>query len=89
MLLAHQLVDLVVEVPDLEVAQAGLLDLGHLARDLLEHLAAPFFAHGDGGDGGDGARAARARDVEDPQRGRLLGAEAEEHRLRFFGVARL
>lgn len=88
-LLAHEPVDLVVEVADLEVAQAGFLDLGHLARYLLEHLAPPFLAHGDRGDGGDGLGAASARDVEDPQRGGLLRSEAEEHGLRFFGVASL
>lgn len=88
-LLAHELVDLVVEVADLEVAQAGLLDLGHLARDLLQHLAAPFLAGGDGGDGRDGFGPARAGDVEDAERGGLLGAEAEEHRLGFFRVAGL
>lgn len=60
MLLAHQLVDLVVQVADLEVAQAGLLDLGHLARDFLEDLAAPFFARRDRGDGGYGFGTPRA-----------------------------
>lgn len=88
-LLAHELVDLVVEVADLEVAQAGLLDLGHLARNLLEHLAPPFLAHRDRGDGRDGFGTASARDVEDPQRRGLLGPEPKQHRLRLFRVARL
>ena len=89
MLLAHELVDLVVEVADLEIAEAEVLDLGHLARDLLEHLAAPFLARRDRLDAGDGFGPPRARDVEDAERGGLLRPEAEEHRLRFFRIAGL
>lgn len=89
MLLAHELVDLVVEVADLEVAQAGLLDFGYLARNLLEHLAPPFLTHGDRGDGRDGFGTARPRDIEDAQRGSLLSSKSKQHRLRFFRVARL
>ena len=89
MLLAHELVDLVVQVADLEVAEALVLDPGHLARDLLQHLAAPLLADGDRGDGGDEFRAAGAGEVEDAEVGGLGGAEAEEHGLRFFGVAGL
>lgn len=65
MLLAHQLVDLVVEVADLEVAEGRFLDLADFARDFFEDLAAPFFAGGDRGQGGDGAGAARAAGVDD------------------------
>lgn len=89
MFLAHELVDLVVEVADLEVAERGLLDLGDFARDFFEHLAAPFFARGDRGDGGDGAGAAGTAGVDDAEVGGLGGAEAKEHRLGFFGVAGL
>ncbi len=89
MLFPHELVDLIVEVADLEIAQALVLDLGHLARDLLEYLAAPFLADGDPLDGGDEFGPSRARDVEDAQVGGLRGAEAEQHRLRFLGVSRL
>ncbi|KAI6762133.1 hypothetical protein HG531_002686 [Fusarium graminearum] len=64
-LLAHELVDLVVEVADLVVAEDGLLDAGHLARDLLEDLAAPFFAGGDGCDFGDELGTAGAAGVDD------------------------
>jgi len=88
-LLAHGLVDLVVEVADLVVGQAGFLDLRHLARDLLEHLAAPLLARRDQRHLGDDLGPARAAGVDDAEVGRLLGPEAEEHRLRFFGVARL
>lgn len=67
MFLAHQFINLVVEVADLEIAEAGLLDFGHLARDLLQHLAPPFLACWDRGDGGDGFGPSCARDVEDAE----------------------
>lgn len=89
MLLAHGLVDLVVEVADLVVGQAGVLDLGDLARDLFEDLAAPFLARRDRRDLGDDFGPPGATRVDDAEVGGLLGAEAEEHRLRFFRVARL
>lgn len=88
-LLAHELVDLVVEVADLRVRQRRVLDLADFAADFLEDLTAPFFAGGDGGDGCDGAGTAGAAEVEDAEVGGLGGAEAEEHRLRFFAVAGL
>ena len=43
-LLAQQLVDFVVEVADPELAETGVLDLGHLFRDLANNLGAPFLA---------------------------------------------
>lgn len=64
MLLAHQLVDLVVEIADAEVGERGVLDLGDLARDLGEDLTAPFFARGDAVDGGDELGAAGAAEVD-------------------------
>lgn len=66
MLLAHQLVDLVVEVADLEVRQRAVLDLGHLARDLLQHLPAPLLARRDAVDRRDQFGSSRPGDVEDP-----------------------
>lgn len=69
------------------VREAEFLDPGHLARDFLEHLAAPFFAGGDRVDGGDGFGAARAANVDDSEVCGLLGSEAEKHRLGFFAVA--
>lgn len=89
MLLAHQLVDLVVEVPDLEVREAGFLDPRYFAGDFFEDLTAPFFACGDRAHGCDELGAARAAGVEDAEVGGLGGAEAEKHRLRFFAVAGL
>lgn len=65
------------------------MDLGYFAGYLFEDLTAPFFAHGDGVDGCDEFRAARAASVEDAEVGGLLGAEAEEHGLRFLAVAGL
>ena len=65
MLLAHELVDLVVEVADLVVAEGGLLDARDLARDLLEDLAAPFLARGDVGLLGDCAGAPGSARVDD------------------------
>lgn len=79
MLLAHQLIDLVIQVADLEIAERALLDLADFAGDFFEDLAAPFFARGDRGDGCDGAGAAGAAGVDDAQVGGLGGAEAEEH----------
>ena len=79
MLLPHQFVDLVVDVPDLEIAQGDFLDLAHFARDLLQDLAAPFFARRDREDGGDVFGAAGAAGVDDAEVGGLRGAEAEEH----------
>lgn len=52
MLLAHQLVDLIIQISDLEVRERGILDLRHFARDFFEHLAAPFLACWDRVDGG-------------------------------------
>lgn len=48
-LLPHQFVDLIIQVPDLEIAQTGFLDLGYFSRDFLQDLASPFFTDGDGG----------------------------------------
>lgn len=47
-LLLHQFVNLIIQIPDLEIAQTGLLDLGYFSRDFLDDLASPFFADGDG-----------------------------------------
>ena len=65
------------------------MDLGHFARDLFQDLAPPFLAHGDRLHGGDEFGAAGAAGVEDAEVGGLSGAEAKEHRLRFFAVAGL
>ncbi|KAH3903963.1 hypothetical protein HBH56_240940 [Parastagonospora nodorum] len=86
--LAHKLVDFVIEVADLVVGQRLVLDLGHLAADLFEHLAAPFLAHGDRRHGCYEFGASCARDVDDAGFGGLCGAEAEEHRVRLFRVTR-
>ncbi len=66
MLLAHQLVDLVVQVADHEVAEARVLDLRHLARHLLEHLAPPLLADRDRRHRRDQLGAAAAPGVDDP-----------------------
>lgn len=64
------------------------MDLGHFAANLFEHLPTPFLAHWDALDGRDGARPSCLANVDYSERGGLRGSEAEEHRLRFFGVAR-
>ena len=89
MFLPHQLIDLVIEIADLVVRERRVLDLADFAGDFFEDLTAPFFAGGDRGDGCDGAGAAGSAQVEDSEVGGLGGAEAEEHRLRFFAVASL
>lgn len=43
MLLPHRLVDLIVQISNHEITQTRILDLADFARDLLQHLAAPFF----------------------------------------------
>lgn len=47
-LLPHQFVDIIIQVPDLEIAQAGFLYLGYFSRDFFQDLASPFFANGNG-----------------------------------------
>lgn len=84
MFLAHELIDFVIEVADLVVGERLVLDLGHFATDFFEHLAAPFFARGDGCYACDEFGSSCPVDVDDACFGRLRGAEAEEHRVRFF-----
>ncbi|CRK44331.1 hypothetical protein BN1723_006040 [Verticillium longisporum] len=74
----------VVEVAHLVVAEARLVDARHLARDLLEHLAAPLFARRDRCHLCDHLGPPRAPDVDDAEVRGLGLAEAEEHRLGFF-----
>lgn len=88
MLLAHQFIDLIVQVADLEIAEGGILDLCDFSRDFFEDLRAPFFARGDRCDARYEFWSARARYVDYACFGSLRGAEAEEHRMRLFGVAR-
>ncbi len=89
MLLPHKSINLIIQIPDLEIAQARLLDLRHLPRYFLQDLPAPFFARGDAGLGGYEFGAPRPAHVDDAQGGGLLRPEAEEHALCFFGVAGL
>ena len=89
MFLAHELVDLIVEVANLVVGQHWLLDARDLAGDLFEDLAAPFLARGDGLDFGDHLRSAGASGVNDTQVGCLGFAEAKEHGLGFLRVSSL
>lgn len=89
MFLPHELVDLIVQVADLVVGERDVLDSGNLAGDFFEDLATPFLAGGDGCLLGDGAGTAGSACVNDSEVGGLGFAEAEEHGLGFFGVARL
>ena len=84
MLLPHRLIDLIVQVPDLKITQALLLYLADFPRDFFEDLTAPFLAGWDRGDFGDELWTAGASCVDYSEGSRLLGAETEEHRLRFF-----
>ncbi len=87
MLLPHRLVDFIVQIPNLEIAQARFLDLADFSGNLFEDLTAPLLTTGNGGDFGDEFGTACPACVDDAEGGSLLGAETEEHRLRFFGVA--
>lgn len=84
MFFAHQLVELIVEVADLVIAEGGLLDPRRLARDLLDHLASPFLACRYGIDFGDELRTARSAGVDNSQVRCLCFAETKQHGLRLF-----
>lgn len=88
MFLSHKFVDLIVEIANLVIRERFVLDLCDFARDLLEDLATPFFAHGNRVDRRDELGAARARNVNDSRFGSLRRAKAEEHRMRLFRVTR-
>lgn len=88
-LLLEELVDLIVGVADDGVRQLWFLDPGDFARDLLDDLASPLFAHGQVFDRGDVSRASLAANVDDAGFGRLLRIPAKEGGLGLFCVAGL
>jgi len=83
-LLPHGLIDLIVQVTDHEVAETGVLDLADFARDLLEDLATPFLAGGNGHDLRDHLWAARSSNIDNSEFCSLGLAETEEHGLSLF-----
>jgi hypothetical protein len=43
MLLPHQLINLIIQISDREVAQTRVLDLADFARDIVQYLANAIF----------------------------------------------